>query len=175
MENKIINYIIKISFIILIISCDHPAEFIRNNINDPHGIYFGILISKPITDESISGIYPITIEAEFLSTPFNLERLYLYINDSLLTTGTEIPFSYALKSNNLDYGFYNIKCLAYSKDGRIVEESVEVFHGKDSQLGISLESNELTLLWDYGIVFSGSDLPFKEHQYEQFKTYNYNN
>jgi hypothetical protein len=134
--------------------CEHPTEFKRDNVDDPQGINFGIIIKNPKNNEIVNGIFDITIIAKDSSTQFNLKSIEVFIDDSLISNSAKIPFNVQSNTDKMKNGFHTIKCRIYTKDKRKNEETIQIFAGpQETQKKIFSENNTVIIEWDFGIKF----------------------
>ncbi|MBK8946631.1 MAG: hypothetical protein IPM32_15355 [Ignavibacteriae bacterium] len=155
MKNIIKTLSLTIVFALLLINCEHPSEFKRDNNFDRLGINFGIEIKGPKQNEIVDGNFSIKIVPKDSSTQFNLKIMDVFIDDSLVASSSKIPFTIETNTNRIKYGFHILKCKIYTKDSREDEEFVQFFHGPFEQLKeILVENNSISIGWDFGIKFS---------------------
>lgn len=129
MKKYIITPTLFLIALILLSYCEHPTEFKRDNVADPQGINFGIKIANPKNNEVVNGIFDINIIPKDSSTQFNLKFIEVFLDDSLISTNTNIPFTIQSNTDRMKNGFHTIKCIIYSKDKRKNEDTIQIFVG----------------------------------------------
>lgn len=74
-------------------------------------------------NDTLKNIYPIEFDATDKS---GINRVELYLNDSLLTSGESVPFKYEFNTLQYDDGTYKIKVVLYDTEGNKSESVSEV-------------------------------------------------
>lgn len=152
----------KIKTVLLIIALffffcqEFPDKPVRDNPLDYNSDDFDISIINPVQDSTISSIFSIKIESKYASTQRNLESLEIFFNDSLLATGSTLPFTYKQNAELFPRGYVTIKCVAKSFDGRMIIKEISVFN-RPLEVSISGD-NELALDWYFGVPLEKTEI-----------------
>ncbi len=76
-------------------------------------------------DNEVITTSPLEIRAK-ISSGFDLDRIEIYLDDDLIQTITEKPYSYDYDLSNTDNGFYTVKVLFYETDGSVIQQSKNI-------------------------------------------------
>lgn len=117
---------------LLLITCEQPTKFVRDNPNDTEGTYFEVYFSNLDDNTFIGSGTDIKIGYKGENTLLKFDSLNLYFNDSLLASSNILPFSYFLNTTKINSGYHTIWFETFGKHGQYEKKSISVGTGTDN-------------------------------------------